>query len=165
MQTALVDDELWELIQPQLPRRRRRCRYPGRRRFEDRLVLSSILFVLSTGIAWQRLPQELGFGMTCWRSLRDWQQTGVFERLHQLLLPKLRHAERLHGLRPIIGKRRTEHGSGLGTQRWVVERTLSWLHQYRRLRVRYERRADIHEAFLSLACSLICYAQLKNSFC
>ena len=76
-----------------------------------------------------------------------------------------RQALRAHGIRPIIAKRRTEHGSGLGTQRWVVERTLSWLHQYRRLRVRYERRADIHEAFLSLACSLICYAQLKNSFC
>jgi transposase len=60
-------------------------------------VLSGILFVLSTGIAWQRLPQELGFGsgMTCWRRLRDWQQAGVFERLHQLLLAKLRHAERL----------------------------------------------------------------------
>ena len=37
--------------------------------------------------------------------------------------------------------------------RWVVERTLSWLHQFRRLRIRYERRADIHEAFLTLAAS------------
>ena len=129
MREVVVDDELWELIQSLLPRRRRRCRYPGRRRLEDRLVLSGILFVLSTGIAWQRLPQELGFGsgMTCWRRLRDWQQAGVFERLHQLLLAKLRHAERLHGLRPIIGKRRTEHGSGLGTQRWVVERILQEL--------------------------------------
>jgi transposase len=44
----------------------------------------------------------------------------------------------------------------------VVERTLSWLHQYRRLRIRYERRADIHQAFLTLACSLICYRQLKR---
>jgi transposase len=46
-------------------------------------VLSGILFVLSTGIAWRRLPQELGFGsgMTCWRRLRDWQQAGVFERV------------------------------------------------------------------------------------
>jgi hypothetical protein len=45
--------------------------------------------------------------------------------------------------------------------RWVVERTIAWLHQYRRLRVRYERRADIHEAFLHIACSLICFRQLQ----
>jgi len=56
----------------------------------------------------------------------------------------------------VIAKRGTPHGSGLGKTRWVVERTLSWLHQFRRLRVRYERRADIHEAFLSLGCILIC---------
>jgi transposase len=53
------------------------------------------------------------------------------------------------------------HGSGLGRKRWVVERTLSWLHQYRRLRVRYERRADIHEAFLTIGCCLICFKQLR----
>ncbi len=76
-----------------------------------------------------------------------------------------RQALRARKIRPIIAKHRTEHGSGLGTERWVVERTLSWLHQYRRLRTRYERRADIHEAFLSLACSLICFRHLKNSFC
>ena len=57
------------------------------------------------------------------------------------------------------------HGSGLGKTRWVVERSLSWLHQFRRLRVRYERRADIHEAFLTLGCALICHRTLKNSFC
>ena len=60
-------------------------------------------------------------------------------------------------IKPILAKRRTEHGSGLGVHRWVIERTLSWLHQYRRLRVRYERRSDIHEAFLSLGCALVCW--------
>jgi transposase len=65
----------------------------------------------------------------------------------------------------VIAKRKTEHGSGLGKERWVVERTLSWLHQYRRLRTRYERSPDLHEAFLSLACSLICFRLLKRSFC
>ncbi len=97
MREVVVDDELWELIQPLLPRRRRRCRYPGRRRLDDRLVLNGILFVLTTGIAWQRLPQELGFGsgMTCWRRLRDWRKAGVFEHLHELLLAKLRQADRL----------------------------------------------------------------------
>lgn len=54
------------------------------------------------------------------------------------------------------------HGSGLGKKRWVVERTISWLHQYRRLRVRYERRADIHEAFLTIGCCLICFKQLQG---
>jgi transposase len=53
------------------------------------------------------------------------------------------------------------HGSGLGKQRWVVERTISWLHQYRRLRVRYERRADIHQAFLQIAGCLICLKLLN----
>ena len=53
------------------------------------------------------------------------------------------------------------HGSGLGQKRWVVERTISWLHQYRRLRVRYERRADIHQAFLTIGCCLICFKQLQ----
>lgn len=57
------------------------------------------------------------------------------------------------------------HGTGLGTQRWVVERTIAWLHQFRRLRVRYEKRADIHEAFLSIGCGLICFRTLKKSFC
>jgi transposase len=59
---------------------------------------------------------------------------------------------------------RAAHGSGLGRQRWVVERTLSWLHQHRRLRLRYERRADIHEAFVAIACSLICLRALQESF-
>jgi transposase len=65
---------------------------------------------------------------------------------------------------PAIARRGTEHGSGLGVYRWVVERTFAWLHGFRRLRVRWERRADIHEAFLRLACCLITHRQLQ-SFC
>ncbi|WP_246258147.1 IS5 family transposase, partial [Pararobbsia alpina] len=61
------------------------------------------------------------------------------------------------GIKPVIAKRRTEHGSGLGKFRWVVERTHSWLHNFRRLRTRFDRRADIHEAFLKLGCSLVCW--------
>lgn len=75
-----------------------------------------------------------------------------------------RKALRLLGIGPVLAKRSTEHGSGLGIYRWVVERTLAWLHQPRRLRTRYERRADIHEAFLSIGCSLICFRHL-HSFC
>ena len=63
---------------------------------------------------------------------------------------------------PLIRKRGTEHGSGLGKYRWVVERTLSWLHQFRRLRVRYEKRDDIHEALLVLGCIMICWSALVS---
>jgi transposase len=66
------------------------------------------------------------------------------------------------GIIPVLAKRMTPHGSGLGQYRWVVERTLSWLHQFRRLRVRWERRADIHQAFLLLGCILICWNALKR---
>ena len=75
-----------------------------------------------------------------------------------------RDALRRLGIIPILAHRRTAHGSGLGVFRWVVERTFAWLHQFRRLRVRDERRADIHEAFLILGCSLICWNRLQPSF-
>ena len=75
-----------------------------------------------------------------------------------------RKALRWLGIRPVLAQRSAEHGSGLGVYRWVVERTLAWLHQFRRLRIRYEQRADIHEAFLSIGCSLICFRRLF-SFC
>jgi len=68
-------------------------------------------------------------------------------------------------IKPVLGRRRTPHGSGLGRYRWVVERTLSWLHQFKRLRTRYERRDDIHQAFLSLGCALICWRFGLRSLC
>jgi transposase len=63
---------------------------------------------------------------------------------------------------PCLAKRNTEHGSGLGRWRWVVERMFAWLNQFRRLRVRYEKRADLHEASLSLGCTLICWNVLES---
>ena len=65
---------------------------------------------------------------------------------------------------PKIARRGDAHGSGLGKKRWVVERTFSWLHNFRRLRTRYERRADIHQAMISVACSVICLRRLLSSF-
>jgi transposase len=59
-------------------------------------------------------------------------------------------------IEPVLAKRNTAHGSGLGTKRWPVERTISWLHQFRRLRVRYDRDPKLHQAFLTLASTLIC---------
>ena len=76
-----------------------------------------------------------------------------------------REALRQRGITPLIARRYTDNGSGLGATRWVIERTLSWLHQFRRLRIRYERRADIHQAFLTIAASIICYRTLQNGFC
>ncbi|MEU6667891.1 IS5 family transposase [Streptomyces sp. NPDC046727] len=264
----MVSDELWERIEPLLPRRERRFRYPGRKPLPDRQVLCGILYVLHTDIQWEYLPTELGFGsgMTCWRRLRDWNKAGVWQQLHEVLLAELnaerkldwsrcvvdsshirafkrgsltgsspvdrgragsehhlitdghgtplaviltggnrndvtqllplldaippvrgrvgrprrravtlyadrgydhdsyREQVRARGIVPAIARRGTGHGFGLGVYRWVVERTFAWLHGFRRLRVRWERRADIHEAFLKLACCLISHRQL-NSLC
>lgn len=77
----------------------------------------------------------------------------------------LRAQLRQRRMEPFLGRRRVAHGSGLGRVRWVVERTLAWLHQFRRLRTRYERRDDIHEAFLTLGCAIICWRHVKSSFC
>jgi len=69
----------------------------GRPRLSDAQALNGILFVLRTGIPWEELPQEMGFGsgMTCWRRLRDWQAAGVWHGLHLALLGELRSADKL----------------------------------------------------------------------
>jgi transposase len=76
---------------------------------------------------------------------------------------KYRRLLRERGIRPEIARRETEHGSGLGRFRWVVERSFAWLHNFKRLLVRYERRADMHRALLGLACCLVCYRRLRSS--
>jgi transposase len=262
----IVSDELWARIQPLLLVPPRRADHPGRKRLDDRKVLCGILFVLYTGIRWEFLPQELGFGsgMTCWRRLRDWNNAGVWTRLHENLLAELHaagvldwsravidgshlramkggpksgpspvdrartgskhhliteahgiplqasltggnrndvtqlmpliqdippvrgrrgrprrrpdtvYADRAYdhdkyreqvravGVTPVIARRGTEHGSGLGQYRWVVEQTFALLHWFRRLRIRWEIRDDIHEAFLRLACAIICLRRLTS---
>src|ERR1035437_1239972 len=87
MAAALLPDPLWDLVEPFLPAPRRRPK-GGRPRVSDRACLTGILFVLRSGISWQMLPQELGCGsgMTCWRRVRDWQQTGVWDLIHFALL-------------------------------------------------------------------------------
>jgi transposase len=257
----LVPDELWERVQPLLPPPpQRRFRFPGRKPLDYRHILTGILFVLKTGIAWDDLPAELGCGCgkTCRHYLRLWYQAGVWQKLHALLLAELNGAdqidwsralidasfakapeggedtgpnptdrsksgskhhvltdahgiplnakvtaanvnevtqvldllvnkpavggkpgpprelpERLQGngaydseplrvllrwldITPLLGHRKREHGSGLGKFRWFVERTISWLHSFGRLRRRLDRLTELQEAFLRLACSLIC---------
>ena len=257
----LVTDELWDRIEPLLPPvPKRRFRFPGRKPLDRRMILTGILFVLKTGIAWDDLPAELGCGCgkTCRNHLRLWHEAGVWLKLHAMLLAELNGAgkidweralvdasfakapeggdktgpnptdrgksgskhhvltdaqgiplnvtltaanvnevtEVLHvlttmppvggkpgpdrelpdriqgdrgydsgplceilrwlGITPVIAARNTEHGSGLGVSRWFVERTNSWLHAFGRLRRRLDRLADVQEAFLRLASSLIC---------
>ncbi len=84
------------MIQPLLPPPKpRRRRYPGREPVDNRQALSGILLVLRSGAPWEILPQEMGggSGMTCWRRLKEWQEAGVWQRLHELLLAKLREAD------------------------------------------------------------------------
>ncbi|WTJ00491.1 IS5 family transposase [Streptomyces sp. NBC_00723] len=261
----ILSDELWSLIEPLLPVPAPKLA-EGRPRVPDRQALCGILFVLHTGIQWEYLPQELGFGsgMTCWRRLAAWNEAGVWDALHLVLLKKLRSKDKLdwsravidsshvraarrgpksgpspvdrarsgskhhvltdaqgiplavsltggnrndvtqllplvdkvpavaglvgrprrrpdalladrgydhdkyrrllwdRGIRPVIAERGVEHGSGLGVFRWVVERTIAWLHGFRRLRVRWERRDDIHEAFLGLATCLITHRHVQR---
>jgi transposase len=257
----LVTDALWERLQPLLPPPPpRRFRFPGRKPLDDRQILTGILFVLKTGIAWDDLPAELGCGCgkTCRHYLRRWHHAGVWRQLHAVLLaelngadqidwqralidaslakapeggedtgpnptdrgksgskhhvltdahgvplaatvtaanvnevtqvfgvlsdldpvggkpgPKRQQPERLQGDRgydsepvrrrlrrrgitPVLAERNTEHGSGLGGFRWFVERTISWLHAFGRLRRRLDRLTELQEAFLRLACALIC---------
>ena len=68
---------------------------------------------------------------------------------------------RRYGIACRIARRGIESSERLGRFRWVVERTLAWLNRFRRLTVRYERRADIHRAFVTLGCALICWKRLQ----
>jgi transposase len=261
MAKPLVSDALWERVEPLLPAPKpRRARHPGRKPLEFRKVLTGIVFVLKTGINWEDLPAELGWGCgkTCKAYLKAWQRAGVWGRLHQVLLQELQDADQIdwsrgaadstksralgggddtgpnptdrgklgtkqhvlsdargiplaatvtganaadvtqllplvdkipdlsgehgdkptkpeelyadraydsephreglrdRGVEPKIPKRRTEHGSGLGVYRWVVERTQSWLHGFRKLRLRTDTDGAIHKAFVALGSALIC---------
>src|SRR5918993_2634156 len=93
MSQPLVSDTLWAVIEPLLPPEPPRPK-GGRPRVPDRAALTGVLFVLRSGIPWEMLPQELGCGsgMTCWRRLRDWQQAGIWDRLHRALLDRLGRA-------------------------------------------------------------------------
>ena len=97
MAKPLVSDELWSLIQPLLPPEPSKPKGGRPREIDDRAVLTGILFVLQTGIPWEMLPQEMGCGsgVTCWRRLREWQEAGVWERLHQVLLDRLGEADQI----------------------------------------------------------------------
>ena len=92
----LVPDEIWEAVQPLLPKEPPKPK-GGRPRIDDRAALTGIVFVLKSGIPWEMLPQEMGCGsgVTCWRRLKEWQEAGVWRRLLTVLLDRLGEAERI----------------------------------------------------------------------
>jgi transposase len=96
MAKELVPDDLWEVIEPLLPPEPPKPK-GGRPRVDNWAALTGIIFVLKSGIPWEMLPQEMGCGsgVTCWRRLREWQEAGVWERLHQVLLDRLGEANQI----------------------------------------------------------------------
>ena len=97
MAEPLVSDELWNFIEPLLPLEPLKPK-GGRPRISDRAALTGIIFVLKSGIPWEMLPQEMGCGsgVTCWRRLRNWQEAGVWEQLHRMLLDRLGQSDQIN---------------------------------------------------------------------
>jgi len=89
MSKLLVSDELWEIIEPLLPMEPPKP-IDGRPRVSDRVNFAGILFVLRSGIRWELLPREMSCssGVTCWWRSRDWQQAGMWDRIHRTLLDR-----------------------------------------------------------------------------
>jgi transposase len=105
MDKPIIDDELWRRLEPLLPQpNARREKFPGRKPVPDRAALNGIVFVLRTGLRWRDLPAEMGCGsgVTCWRRLRDWQEAGVWDRLHEVLLAELRAAGQIDLSRVVV---------------------------------------------------------------
>ena len=126
MASPLVPDELWEVVEPLIPKVKRRHRHPGRKRIPDRQVLTGILFVLKTGIRWEDLPQEMGCGsgVTCWRRLDEWQRQGVWQKLHEALLAKLNAAEQIDWQRAAVDSSHVRAFGGASAParaRWTAE--------------------------------------------
>ena len=97
MTAPLVLDALWAVVEPLLPPPPPPSPKGGRPRLPDRAACTGIVYVLQTGCAWRQLPPDLGCGagVPCWRRLRDWQQAGVWDRLHRTLLDLLGQAGRI----------------------------------------------------------------------
>jgi transposase len=126
MGKQLVPDDLWELVEPILPKHTRSPK-GGKPRTKDRVCLSGIIFVLKTGLPWEDFPQEMGCcGMTLWNRLHEWMKAGVWEKLHRLLLDKLRDADEIDFDRVVADSAsvRAVHG---GKKRdripWTAEKT------------------------------------------
>jgi transposase len=100
MSDVLLPDDLWERLEPLLPKPRRKNRhvqFAGRKPSEPRQIVQGILFVLRTGIPWRRLPATSDFpsGYTCRRYLRRWNRRGIWQRLFEALLAELQKAHQI----------------------------------------------------------------------
>lgn len=148
----LVSDDLWERVVPLLPARRRRARHPGRAitlTGGNRHDVTQLLPLLDA------IPRIRGHtGRPRHRPRQLFADCGYdFDEYRRLLWKR--------GIKAVIARRGAAHGSGLGVVRWVVERTNAWIHGFRRLRIRWEIRDDIHEAFLKLACCVITFRRVR----
>jgi transposase len=103
MAKPLVNDQLWKLIEPILPKHPPRPK-GGRPPVGNRKTLTGIIFVLKTGIPWQYLPKEMGCGsgMTCWRRLQEWQKAGIWDKIHCILLNHLRKKDKIDFSRAVV---------------------------------------------------------------
>lgn len=120
MAKPILPDELWSILEPLLPAHTPSPK-GGRPRIDDRAALTGILFVLRTGIPWEYLPRELGCGagMSCWRRLRDWQQTGIWQKLHEAMLHRLRESDQLEWERASIDSASMPSPPPRGQQYWT----------------------------------------------
>jgi transposase len=147
----ILSDELWAVIAPHLPPRKRRAkRKGGRPPVENRAALTGILFVLRHGLPWGELPRELGCGsgVTCWRRLVAWQQAGVWPRVWRALLEALQREERLQWERVALDGSAVAAPKG-GARRVAIPptegksapSTISWsINKESRLQLRSRRR-------------------------
>lgn len=101
----LVSDELWERVEPLLPKRRNRHRrFAGRKPADDRKAFEGIVFALRTGVPWATLPATPLWpsGITCWRRLIQWHRLGVWKRLFESMLNALQARGLIHWERALI---------------------------------------------------------------
>ena len=160
MSRPLVPDAFWAAAKPLLPPELPKPRGGGPR-LHSRAALTGILFVLQSGIPWEMLPQEMhdsAMPEEVVDAVPPIQQPrgGPRQRPGKLHADKaydhrLRRALTRRRIQLRIARRGIESSAKLGHYPWVVERTLAWVSQSRRLAIRYERRADVHTAFLALA--------------
>jgi transposase len=102
MPELLVTDDLWAVVEPLLPTHAASPQ-GGHPRVPDRVCLTGVLFVLKTGIPWEDFPQEMGCcGMTLWNRLHEWQENGVWDKMHRVILGKLRKEDRIDFTRVVV---------------------------------------------------------------